>query len=88
MSKEIKEFDERGNLIHYKNSNGLESWTEYDENNNEIHYKNSYGIEYWCKWENNNKIEITKKEFERIKRDKNRELINNSKISRFELMDI
>ena len=65
---------------------------EFDENNNLIYIKDSYGLEKWYKWENNEQIEITQKEFERIKRNKenikNRELINNSKISRFELMEI
>jgi len=106
MDEEIKEFDERGNGIHYKNSYGEEYWYKYDENNNLIHYKNSYGYEYWynydennniihCKYsegdehwykyENNNKIEITKKEFYKLKEQ---EFLNREYCSRFELMDI
>jgi len=84
----IKEYDENNNLIHYKNSYGFEYWREYDGNNNKIHFKDSDGFEYWWKWENNLKIKITQKEFEKIKNKKSRELINNSKISRFGLMDI
>ena len=72
MNKEIKELDERGYLIYFKSSWGAEHWFEYDKNNKQI--------------------EISKKEFEQIKRNRenirNREIINNSKISRFELMDI
>ena len=26
-------YDENGNMIHYKNSNGFEEWWDYDENN-------------------------------------------------------
>ena len=40
---EKREYDEKGNLVHYKNSDGSESWSEYDEKGNEIHYKNSDG---------------------------------------------
>lgn len=48
--------DSRGNVIHFKDSDGFESWREYDSNNNEIHYKNSNGIEIWQKFDSNNKI--------------------------------
>lgn len=34
-----KYYDERGNLIHYKDSGGEESWSEYDSNDNLIHHK-------------------------------------------------
>ena len=83
-----KKYDERGNEIYYKYPDGYTVWKEYDENNNLIYYKNSFGNEYWYKWENDEQIEITQKEFEQIKRRKNRRLINNSRISRFEIMDI
>ena len=33
------DYDENGNIIHYKNSNGNEKWYDYDENGNIIHYK-------------------------------------------------
>jgi YD repeat-containing protein len=42
--KEITEHDERGNPIHYRNSDGYEVWNEYDENNNMIHFRNSDGV--------------------------------------------
>ena len=43
--EEIKEYDEKGNLIHHRDSTGFESWSEYDENNNEIHFRDSDGRE-------------------------------------------
>ena len=42
---EIKEYDEKGNLIHYRNSKGVECWYEYNANNRLIHYRNNDGIE-------------------------------------------
>ena len=39
--------DSKGNLVHYKYSNGTECWYEYDENNNLIHAKNTSGYECW-----------------------------------------
>ena len=47
-NKVIIEYDEKGNVAHYKNSDGYEKWYEYDENGNETHYKDSDGYEY-CK---------------------------------------
>ena len=41
--EEIKEYDEKGNLIHYRNPDGFEAWSEYDANNNLIHYRDSGG---------------------------------------------
>ena len=53
----IKEYDERGHIIHRKDSDGYESWCEYDENGNEIHYKNNNGYEEWREYdENGNEI--------------------------------
>ena len=43
--------DSKGNLIHYKTSNGYESWQEYDERDNVIHYKNSDGFEVWREYD-------------------------------------
>ena len=54
MSKEIKKYNKRGNLIYCKNSFNDEIWCEYDENNNIIHYKNSRDWEYWKKYDENN----------------------------------
>jgi len=39
-------YDENGNLIHYKDSNGFEVWYKYDENGNLIHFKNSNGMNH------------------------------------------
>ena len=83
------EYDKNNNIIYYKNSFGMKNWREYDKNNNLIHFKALKGLEFWSKYDKNNKqIEISKKEFEQIKRKKYREIVNNSKLSRFELMDI
>jgi hypothetical protein len=37
----IKEFDKNGNRIYFKDSRGVELWTEYDNVGNLIHFKNS-----------------------------------------------
>ena len=47
-------FDNRGNLLYMKFSNGFESWSEYDERNNCIHYKHSTGFETWNKYDEKN----------------------------------
>ena len=44
-NKVIKDYDEKGRLIHIKNSNGFESWYEYDEKGIKTHYKDSNGYE-------------------------------------------
>jgi YD repeat-containing protein len=36
-----KEYDEKGNVIHSKDSNGYEKWNEYDENGNLLNTKNN-----------------------------------------------
>ena len=59
----IKGYDNKGNLIHQKDSNGYEYWYDYDNKGNEIHYKNSEGYGYW-KGEKGNKI--TEEEFNKI----------------------
>ena len=58
FKKELKnyEYDENNNLIHCKNSNGIEEWKEYDKNNNLIHFKDSNGIEYWNEYDKNNNL--------------------------------
>ena len=89
MDKEIKEFDDRNNLIYQKDSDGREYWWEYDENNREIHYK-SIIWEVWQKYdENNNRIAITEQEYKEIEfRKKEKEYNSRTKCSRFELMEI
>ena len=56
MSKEIEEYDDRGNRIYWKFSDGLEYWYEYDENNNCIYQKHSTGYEYWSEYDGDNRI--------------------------------
>ena len=78
-NKDTKEFDERGNLIHFKDSSGYEYWQEFDKNNNEIHYKDSDGSEYWYKYDENNiPIDITQQEL----------YLNIKRSNRFEIIDI
>ena len=47
-------FDERGNIIYYKTSNGFEVWRKFDKNNNMIYYKDSDGTECWRKFDERN----------------------------------
>jgi len=65
FADEPKDFDERGNRIHFRSDDGLEYWTEYDANNNEIHFRShdisrglgDEGEEWWKEYdENNNEI--------------------------------
>ena len=37
------EYDDRGNCIYQKNSNGFEAWWEFDDQDRKIGYKNSRG---------------------------------------------
>jgi len=55
---EISKYDEKGNLIHFKNSNGFEYTQEYDENNNMIHFKDNEISEYWKEYDRNGKTFI------------------------------
>ena len=41
----MKEYDEKENITHYKDSTGFEFWKEYDDEGKLIHYKNSDGFE-------------------------------------------
>ena len=50
------EYDSNNNLIHSKNSSGIEYWYEYDSNNNVIHFKDSSGYEFWNKYDSNNNL--------------------------------
>ncbi len=47
------EYDQNGNEIHYKDSNGTERWNEYDQNGKLIHYKDSNGTERWWEYDQN-----------------------------------
>jgi hypothetical protein len=51
--KEVKEFDNNGNLIYHKDSGGFESRYKYDLNGNEIYYKDSTGYEEWFGYDSN-----------------------------------
>ena len=49
-------FDERGNLLYYKNSYGYEEWYEYDKNDNLIYYKDSKKVKFWREYDKNNNL--------------------------------
>lgn len=52
----IREYDEKGNLIHYKDSTGYEYWSEFDEKGNLIHYRTySDGYEQWREYDEQGK---------------------------------
>ena len=84
-----REYDENNRQIHDKDSRGYESWWEYDINGNVVHFRN-LKVEIWNKYDENNKqIQITEKEYKEIEfRKKEKEYLNRTKVSRFELMDI
>ena len=43
----VMKYDENGNEIYKKDSNGYEDWTEYDTKGNIIHLKDNGGYEKW-----------------------------------------
>ena len=45
MTEVIREYDERGKVTYFRNSDGFEEWYEYDEQGNEIHFRDSDGYE-------------------------------------------
>ena len=53
IESSVFEFDEQGNIIHYKTFYDYEAWYEYDAQGNEIHYKTSYGAEEWYEYDAN-----------------------------------
>jgi len=75
-------YDDHGNLIHFRNSDGFESWCDYDDHGNVIHYRNSTGYEAWygdnrnvIHWKDSNGYDywydangkrISKEEFDKI----------------------
>ena len=87
MNKVIKEYDNNGNMIYFKNSYGFERWSEYDKNNNLIHFKTNDGEEEWYKYdENNERIYNLKEEFiVWVKREPDPIF---TKFTRFDIMDI
>ena len=52
----LYEYDSKGNLIHLKDSSGVESWREFDSNGNLIHFKDSDGYERWAEHDSNGKL--------------------------------
>ena len=50
-NKVIREYDEKGNVAYYKNSDGYEKWYEYDEKGNETHTRHSDGYEVWKEYD-------------------------------------
>ena len=46
-------WNEKGDIIHRKYSDGFEEWREYDERGDITHYKNSDGREEWYDGEGN-----------------------------------
>ena len=49
----ISEYDNNGNLIHFKSSDFVEYWKEYDSNGKLIHSKDSDGDEKWYEYDSN-----------------------------------
>ena len=58
--KEIKEYDDKGNVIHSKDSDGYEYWNEYNDEGDMIHCKNSNGYEYWYEYDDNGNMIYSK----------------------------
>ena len=52
----IREYDKKGNVIHFRDSDGFEEWREYDANNNVIHYRSSAGFERWTEYDENGNV--------------------------------
>jgi YD repeat-containing protein len=79
MTNEIKEYDNNGNMIHSRYSDGFEVWYDYDTNGNEIHSRDSRGYEVWREYDNNGKCihyrDSTGREWRR-EYDNNGKLIN------------
>jgi hypothetical protein len=55
MKIELKEWNDKGNLIHYKKDD-YEYWQEWDSNGNIIHLKISTGVEEWHEYDDNGNI--------------------------------
>lgn len=53
-------YDENGNIIYAKSSDGKETWWERNTKGNVIHYKNSDGLEYWYDRDENGNLIHTK----------------------------
>ncbi len=55
MNREITEYDDKGNLIYYKDSDGTECWYKYDKKGNYVYFKDSIGNEAWREYDENNR---------------------------------
>jgi YD repeat-containing protein len=55
MTKTIREYDNNGKCIYYRNSVGYAWWREYDTNGKLIHSRDSHGYEVWCDYDTNGK---------------------------------
>ena len=51
LREEIYILDDNDRCVHYKDSEGVEYWSEYDKKGNEIHRKYLQGFEYWQKFD-------------------------------------
>ena len=60
MSEEIRKYDEKGNLIYKRYSDGYEICYEYNKDNKQIHYKTSSGFESWSEYDINNNLVYSK----------------------------
>ena len=57
IESSVDEYDEQGNIIHFKTFYDYESWYEYDAKGNKIHSKYSSGNEGWHEYDaDGNKI--------------------------------
>ena len=54
----VAEYDENGNEIHHKDSDGDEQWYDYDKGGNLIHRKNSNGYEAWWEYDENGSFKL------------------------------
>ena len=47
----ILEYNEYGNIIYYKDMDGIEEWYHYDEYGNCVYTRRSDGFEYWARYQ-------------------------------------
>ncbi len=53
----IFEYDERRNIIHFKDSRiAYEWWREFNKDDLQTHYKDSKGLEYWLEYDKNKNV--------------------------------
>lgn len=45
------EYDDYGNLIHTKQNDGFETWSEYNSLGQVIHFRNTEHFEYWSTYD-------------------------------------